>query len=159
MIEPILEKSSVSTEQLPQKSRRPRKGRPPPDLRAVLDAILWKFSHQVAWYSLPTASPSWQTCYRYHRLWQSSGVMDQVYRTLYQDLVQRGGLDLPAALSAGSLSFDRRYGRWALNFDPAWQDTWQLETARLFLALAAKRLPRRRRKRSSSLLKHLGLAP
>jgi transposase len=154
LIEPLLSTAPSWSGAYPQNTLLP--SRPPPDLRLVLDAILWKISHQEPWYSLPgparlRAAPGWQSCYRYYRKWQRSGLLDQIYHTLYQDLVQRGGLDLPAALSAGGISFDRCFGHWVLNFDPAWQDTWQLETARLFLALAARRLPRPKRQRTLSL--------
>jgi hypothetical protein len=36
--------------------------------------------------------PSWQTSYRAYRLWRRQGDMNQVYRLLYQDLRDRGGI-------------------------------------------------------------------
>ena len=79
------------------------RGRPPFDSRLVMVGVLCKLLHAAPWYDLPDVypaqtpaedRPSWQTCYRAYRLWQRQGIMDQVYRLLYQDLRDRGGVDL-----------------------------------------------------------------
>jgi transposase len=74
------------------------RGRPPADPRATLDGILRKLRLSAPWYDLPPCAgdyyPSWQTCYRRYRRWQRAGLMDRIYRLLYQDLCDRAGIDL-----------------------------------------------------------------
>jgi transposase len=91
------------------------RGRPPFDRRLVMVGVLCKLCYAIPWYDLsdyypPEASskeiPSWQTCYRAYRLWGRQGVMDQVYRLLYQDLCDRGGIDLFQLLEAGLISLE-----------------------------------------------------
>ncbi len=78
------------------------RGRPPADPRATLNGILWKLRLGATWYNLPPYAgdryPSWQTCYHRYRRWQPSGLMEQIFRLLYQDLRDRAGLDLFQAL-------------------------------------------------------------
>jgi transposase len=57
-------------------------GRPPIDERLVLDGILWKISHNAAWYDLPPEYPSYQTCFRRYRLWKHLGVLNRILRAL-----------------------------------------------------------------------------
>ena len=74
------------------------RGRPPADPRATLNGIFYKLHLGAPWYNLPPyasdRSPSWQTCYRAYRRWEQSGLMEEIYKTLYRDLSDRGGIDL-----------------------------------------------------------------
>ena len=78
------------------------RGRPPADPRAVLDGIFRKIILDVPWYTLPSVeengSPSWQTCYRAWRRWESAGILPRVYERLDRHLRHQGGLDIIAAL-------------------------------------------------------------
>ena len=116
------------------------RGRPPLDERAILNAILWKIRSRAPWYDLPASYPSHQTCYRRYRQWLRLGVLDSIFSVLYQDLCDRGGLDLQSALRDSTLGFFREEGRWQLEFDPLLEGTWQRSTAQLFLALALGKL-------------------
>jgi transposase len=129
------------------------RGRPPANSRAVLNGIFRKFILGAPWYDLPDCAtdryPSWQTCYRRYRRWQSSGLMDEIYHLLYQDLRDRAGIDLfqdliiqgvvnrdldPACnKSAIILSWidDVRQ----LHLPPELQDTWQGATLHLLVQI------------------------
>jgi len=73
--------------------------------------------------------------------------MNDIYRTLYQDLSERGGLDIQDALRDGTITIIRFGSSLRFKVDPRLEDTWQFSTARLFFALVANRL---RQGRSSS---------
>ena len=128
------------------------RGRPPFAPRLVMDGVLCKLRFAVPWYDLPDyyqtqpsaagdqQLPSWQTCYRAYRRWGRQGLLDQAYRYLYQDLRDRGGLDLFQLLRDGELVFPS---------DPAdahsillnrFEPTWQGATLQLLLQVAYLRL-------------------
>lgn len=123
------EGDKAATGESPTASR----GRPPVDQRLILQAILWKLSTNSPWYDLPPEYPSHQTCYRYYRQWKRSGLLDQVLRLLYQDLRDRGGLDLETALLDGAIQLSRRGRKWSYSVSPHLHGTWQLDTARIFI--------------------------
>jgi transposase len=110
--------------------RRISRGRPPLDRRTVLQGVLWKLSTASPRYNLPDRYPGWGTCYHYYRQW---GLIDQIHRRLYQDLRQRGGLDLFRLIRNGSLPLVRRGSRWFLDLPPELQNSWQSQTAQLLL--------------------------
>lgn len=60
---------------LPKRSKR---GRPPTDLRRILDAILYVLKGGVAWRLLPADFPSWKTVYHVFRKWARTGVWSTV---------------------------------------------------------------------------------
>jgi len=119
------------------------RGRPPLDDHRILDAILWKLRTDSPWYDLPDTYPSYQTCYRRYRFWLWCGVFTKVLSALYQDLSQRGGLDVRHALKEGILAVKHLEGRWAWDADPSLEGTWQLSTALVFVSLALKEARRR----------------
>jgi transposase len=102
-------------------------GRPPADPCAALNGILLKLRLGVSWYDLPTHAAgrylSWQTCYRRYRLWKSSGLMEEIYRLLYQDLRDRAGIDLFQAFDDGTITLNRGDSRWHLHLLPDFQGT------------------------------------
>ncbi len=112
------------------------RGRPSIDHRQVLENIFLKLTSRIPWYDIPSASPSWQTCYqRYHR-WQHTGVWKSVIQTLYVDLSQRGELDLQALLKVGDLTLKQQpCGKIAISCHTRLKDTWQLTTAELLVNL------------------------
>ncbi len=151
------------------------RGRPPADPRRVMDGIFRKLRLGDPWYNLPLLAedrrPSWQTCYRAYRRWGSAGILDQVYKLLYQHLRDQAGLDLFQVLriaesSAGggggstgpmrnyssqlsqnpgqsSVTLMRVNSRWQLRLSPDLENTWQGSTAHLLArVLLAKMKPR-----------------
>ena len=158
------------------------RGRPPFDPRLVMDGVLCKLRFAVPWYDLPDyyqsqpsaagdqELPSWQTCYRAYRRWGSAGILDQVYKLLYQHLRDQAGLDLFQVLriaessaggggSAGpmpnfssqlnqnpgqsSVTLNRVNSRWQLRLSPDLENTWQGSTAHLLArVLLVKMKPR-----------------
>jgi len=114
----------------------PGRGRPAIDQRAVLNGILWKLRNGAPWYDLPPSYPSHQTCYRRYRQWERSGVFKEVLDCLYQDLHQRGGLDLHRFLQNGDFEFVRRGRVWSFEIAPHIENTWQFFTAMIFISLS-----------------------
>ena len=78
------------------------RGRPPADPRAVLDGIFHKIRLDAPWYDLPPTGengrPSWQTCYRAYRRWESAGILPRVYERLRQHLREQGGIEIFEAI-------------------------------------------------------------
>ncbi len=115
------------------------RGRPPVDERLILDAILWKFRTSSPWYDLPPGFPSWQTCYRRCHYWQRQGILNAVFSALDRDLRDRGGVNLRAALASQHIRFVPLGEQTHVVFDAPLQnelqDTWQLETIHLLLAV------------------------
>lgn len=119
------------------------RGRPPVDNRPIFEAILYKLSTHTPWYDLAPPHPPHQTCYRYYHRWKRSGLLDQLYRLLYDDLRDRGGFDLMQAISDKRLSIDIHNNRLRVSFDLSLRYTWQINTALLFLGLFEKDIYRR----------------
>ncbi len=80
------------------------RGRPTADPRATLNGIFRKLRLGAPWYNLPPYAlecyPSWQTCYRAYRRWGSTGLMNQIFKLLYQHLHDQTGLDLIQSLQS-----------------------------------------------------------
>jgi len=117
----------------------PVRGRPAVDQRSALEGILWKFSTHSPWYEMPSAYPSYQTCYRRYFRWKRTGTLAEVYRLLYLDLRDRGGLDTYKALAEGSIQLTRLGTRWVFSFPPDLEGTWQASIARLLIYPVIKR--------------------
>ena len=92
------------------------RGRRPFDRRLVMYGVLCKLCYAVPWYDISeyypqeissNEIPSWQTCYRAYRLWDRQGIMDQVYRLLFQDLRDREGIDLFQLMEDGLITLER----------------------------------------------------
>lgn len=109
------------------------RGRPTVADRSVLEGILWKHLHQAPWYNLPSDFPSYQTCYRRYLLWQRTGVLDKIYRLLYKDLRDRGGLNIFTVMTEDRIQFSRRGSRWVFTLPADLQGTWQASVALLLL--------------------------
>ena len=117
-------------------------GRPPLDDRLILDGILWKFSTNAPWYDLPANYPSHHTCYRRYHQWNRLGVFPHILSALYQDLRQRGGMDVVQALRQGLIGFERRRRGWEIVAAPSLEGTWQLATALIFAGQILKEFKR-----------------
>lgn len=73
----------------------PRKavGRPPPDHRMTLDALLYRLCTGVPWRDLPTRFGPWQSVYWRWRQWSSCGLWDQLLQALQTRLEACGSID------------------------------------------------------------------
>ena len=116
------------------------RGRPPLNPRSILDAILWKIRNNAPWETLPTCYPSHPTCYRRYRIWRRDGFLDQVFLTLYKDLLHRGRFDPQRALRDETITVTRDGNRYRVLAATDLIDTWQLSTALIFIQLALTRL-------------------
>lgn len=54
--------------------KRAKRGRPPTDLRRILDAILYVLKGGIPWRMLPADFPPWQTVYHVFRKWARANV-------------------------------------------------------------------------------------
>ncbi len=115
-------------------------GRPPIDERRVLDGILWKLRNNAPWYDLPSAYPSHQTCYRRYRQWQRLGLLDAILQALYQDYLDRGGVDIQQLIQHGHISIKLEGGIYRCYIVSHLCESWQLPIILLFLGLIVKRL-------------------
>lgn len=55
------------------KTRKDKGGRPPVDLREIINGIFYVVKTGCTWRSLPHDLPKWQTCYGYFRRWSKDG--------------------------------------------------------------------------------------
>lgn len=79
----------------PQKKRKKENGgRPAYETREVLQGILWVLKTGARWKDLPPSYPSYSTCYRSFQNWVRAGKMEEIIKTLIQDLRDRGKIDL-----------------------------------------------------------------
>jgi hypothetical protein len=88
---------------------------------------------------MPSAYPSYQTCYRRYFLWKRTGTLAEVYRLLYLDLRDRGGLDTYKAIAEGRIQLSRLGTRWIFSLPPDLEGTWQASIARLLIYPVIKR--------------------
>ena len=115
---------------------RKRRGRPWRDTRQVLEGVLWILRTGAQWAELPKDKfPPYQTCHRRFQRWVREGTLVQVLRTLAEDLLARGQLDLSETFIDASFSSAKkgavRLGQHAAVKGPR---SWQLRTAVVFLS-------------------------
>ncbi|MGC2967797.1 transposase [Paraburkholderia aspalathi] len=58
--------------------RASTRGRPPKDVRPILDAILWVCRTGEKWHRLPPGFASQQTCYLKYMAWKNNGTLQAV---------------------------------------------------------------------------------
>jgi putative transposase len=85
---------------------RPKKmGRPPADLRAVLNAILYLVRTGCQWRLLPHDFPPWSTVHTWYRRWRSDGTWEKIHEALRQQVRLQAGRDpSPRSSAADSQS-------------------------------------------------------
>ena len=72
---------------LPKPKKEPGgPGRPPADLREVINGILYVLRGGISWRMLPNDYPAWQTVYGYHNEWSKSGVWERVNTVLVKQV-------------------------------------------------------------------------
>jgi transposase len=90
---------------IPKPKARPGKsGRPPQDLRAVLNGILWILRTGATWADLPERYPPKSTCHRRFHEWTESGVFAKILTALAKDLKERGVIDLSKGFIDGTFA-------------------------------------------------------
>jgi len=67
-----------------------KSGRPPQDVRVVLNGILWILCTGAPWADLPERYPPKSTCHRRFQEWTESGVFAKILTALAKDLQERG---------------------------------------------------------------------
>jgi len=65
--------------------QRPPVGRPRHDHRTVLGGIVWILRQQASWRAMPPACGKWATAYKRYRLWQATGLWQQIATALGLD--------------------------------------------------------------------------
>ena len=113
-----------------------RRGRPWADTRSVLEGVLWILRTGAQWAELPREKfPPYQTCHRRFQQWVREGTLVQVLRTLAEDLLARGQLDLAEtfidATFAGAKKGAVQLVQHAAAKGPR---SWQLRSAMVFLS-------------------------
>jgi putative transposase len=85
---------------------RPKKmGRPPANLRAVLNAILYLVRTGCPWRLLPHDFPPWSTVHTWYRRWRSDGTWPKIHEALRQQVRLQAGRDpSPRSSAADSQS-------------------------------------------------------
>jgi putative transposase len=82
-----------------------RTGRPPADLREVLNGILYLVRTGCQWRLLPKDFPPWSTVHTWYRRWRKDGTWEKVHEALRQQARRRAGRDpSPRSSAADSQS-------------------------------------------------------
>jgi putative transposase len=71
--------------------RPKRTGRPPADLREVLNAILYLVRTGCQWRMLPKDFPPWSTVHTWYRRWRTDGTWERVNEALRQQVRRQAG--------------------------------------------------------------------
>jgi putative transposase len=71
--------------------RPKRMGRPPADLRAVLNAILYLVRAGCQWRLLPHDFPPWSTVHTWYRRWRRDGTWDRIHEALRRQVRRQAG--------------------------------------------------------------------
>jgi transposase len=118
------------------KTPRKRRGRPWRDTRQVLEGVLWILRTGAQWAELPKDKfPPYQTCHRRFQGWVRGGTLVTVLRTLAEDLLARGQLDLSETFIDASFSSAKKGAVQLVQHAAAkGPRSWQLRTAVVFLS-------------------------
>lgn len=129
------------------------RGRPQRLAREVLNGVLWILRSGARWADLPDRFPPSQTCHRRFQAWVKDGRLKKVLETLAQDLLERGKLDLSETfIDETFVSAKKGASRWERPSGAKARNSWQWQTALVFLSPSTRNLLRRTRSNSSSEL-------
>jgi transposase len=98
------EQWSLISDLFPVPKPDPRGGRPRADSRQCLEGILWVLRTGARWKDLPRSFPSYATCWRRFAQWSLSGVWDQAWQRLIQQLDERGQIDWKEGFADGTFA-------------------------------------------------------
>lgn len=136
--------------------RRDGRGRPWCCSQEVLDGILWKLKTSAPWYDLLDRYPPWKTCHRRFQKWVSDGTLAHILHVLAENLHERGGLDLNKCFISfidGMFVVSQKEGdTWARPSGAEVRNSWQRQTALIFLPPYTSKALRRRGRTSRSYL-------
>ncbi|MGF6733908.1 transposase [Paraburkholderia youngii] len=62
----------------------PRRGRPPIDIRHVLNSVMWVLHTRAPWSAMPGRYVPCQTAHRYYLRWKKSGVLSAIMLALFK---------------------------------------------------------------------------
>jgi transposase len=118
------------------KTPRKRRGRPWRETRQVLEGVLWILRTGAQWAELPKDKfPPYQTCHRRFQRWVREGTLVAVLRTLAEDLLARGQLDLSETFIDASFSSAKKGAVQLVQHAAAkGPRSWQSRTAVVFLS-------------------------
>src|SRR5271170_1431250 len=112
-----------------------RRGRPWSDTRRVLEGVLWILRTGAQWAEMPNKFPPYQTCHRRFQVWVREGVLVELLRTLAEDLLARGDLDLAETFIDATFSGAKKGAVLLVQHAAAkGPRSWQLRTAMVFLS-------------------------
>ena len=132
-----------------------RRGRPWKDTRPVLEGVLWILRTGAQWSEMPSKFPPYQTCHRRFQGWVRAGLLVQLLRTLAEDLLARGDLDLAETFIDASFSGAKKGAVLLVQHAAAkGPRSWQLRTAMVFLSPWGLQALRRMRLASSKPPSH-----
>jgi transposase len=75
----------------PAKSGTPRGGRPPTDVRMVINGLLYFARSGCQWRMLPRDFGPWPTVHHYYRLWRRDGTLQQIHDALRRQVRRQDG--------------------------------------------------------------------
>src|SRR3954451_2029845 len=89
----------------PSLPARKRMGRPPADLREILNGILYLVRTGCQWRLLPKDFPPWSTVHTWYRRWRKDGTWDKINEALRRQVRLQAGRDpSPRSSAADSQS-------------------------------------------------------
>jgi len=132
--------------------RADNRGRPWRQARQVLNGMLWVLRTGAPWHDLPERYGPYQTCHRRFQQWQRGGVLDGILWALAEDLLARGQLGLEEGFIDASFMGAKK-GAIALveRSSAKGPNSWQSQTAMVFLSPSGLRALRRMSKNWSTL--------
>jgi transposase len=111
------------------------RGRPPQDVRAVFNGVLWICRTGAPWQDLPRRYPPYQTCHRYFQNWCRQGTWDKVLWGLALDLKRRGRIDITECFIDGTFSSAKKGGLILDRLNEAKASrSWSSQTLMVFLS-------------------------
>ena len=75
----------------PSKSGTRKGGRPPTDLRRVVDGLMYFARSGCQWRMLPRDFGPWPTVHHYYRLWRRDGTLQRIHDALRRQVRRQDG--------------------------------------------------------------------
>lgn len=75
----------------PTKSATPKGGRPPTDVRMVVNGLMYLARSGCQWRMLPREFGPWPTVHHYYRLWRRNGTLQRIHDALRRQVRRQDG--------------------------------------------------------------------